>query len=193
MAEFAYPPLLSPLEHARDTLPPVLRTTPFFEWAQSLVVPFAQTDAALAEYVSGLAYPRLATGDALAALGSWVNEPQGGLDETEWRRLVLCAIAGRVSRDSWNRDSARALVVALVQSDDVTVETMSAGWVRWRAPLVWTPTHGWLMRASRTLAAGVPDGIMFQATLTPPGAMIWDSAPGWTSGLWSATLSRGVL
>ena len=193
MTSFAYPPLLSPLDHARDFLPPVLRTEPFFSYVQALLYPFARVDAELAEYVSGLAYPRLATGEALAALASWVDEPQGGMDETEWRRIVLGAISARVSRSNWTDDTARTTVSELTQSPSVVVDTSAAGWVRWRARLTWTPTQEWLTRASRTLARGVPDGLMFQAILVPDGALVWDSPPTWGVGLWCATLSRGVL
>jgi len=193
VASFAYPDLLSPLEHARSTLPPVLRTSPFFEWAQVLVAPFARVAAELAEYVSGLAYPRLATGDALAALASWVDEPRGGMDETEWRRLVLGAISARNSRANWTDDSARALVAEITQSPSVVVDTSAAGWVRWRARLTWRPTQEWLTRASATVAKGVPGGLMFQAILVPDGAFRWNQEPGWNVGLWCATLSRGVV
>lgn len=193
MASFAYPPLLSPVEHARDFLPPVLRTSPFFEWVQTLIAPFARVDAELAEYVSGLAYPALASGASLDALGSWVGEERGGLTEWEYRRIVLGALSARAARLEWTDATAIAFVEALTGSTGVTARTTSAGWLRLEAGLTWTPSIDWLTRASALARRTVRDGLMFEVVLVPAGGMIWTGSPGWNTGLWSAVLSRGVL
>jgi hypothetical protein len=189
VTSFAYPPLLSPLEHARDNLPPVLRTDPFFGYVQALIYPFARVDAELAEYVSGIAYPETATGEALAARASWVDEPRGGMDEFEWRRIVLGARSARNARRSWTDATALAMVEALFGDVSPTIRTAGAGSISIRARLRWTPTPEWIRRAEGVLRKGVKVGLMWEAIAYPEGAFIFDGLPGLDAGALSWYLS----
>lgn len=189
MSEFAYPPVLDPVEHVRDFLPPVLRASPFFEWAQSILTPLARLDAEVSGFVAGLAYPETATGDALAAVASWVDEPRGGMEEIEWRRIVLGARAARNARRSWTDATALAMVEALFGDVSPTIRTTAPGCIAIRARLRWTPTQEWIRRAEGVLRKGVKVGLMWEAIAYPEGAFIFDGLPGLDAGALSWYLS----
>jgi hypothetical protein len=182
---YVYPPILDPVQSLAD-LPPHIRGTGLTEaMVRAGLEVLSRTDAEAADLVSQLVYPETATGATLDAVGTWVGEARGGMDDGSYRQIVLGALAAVVCRQAWRWDHARAMLLALTgaAADDLVMEVLDGCQTRARALVRYHPTDLLVRRIDRVLARAHPPGWAWSLHMYPEGALIADEVPGADVGL----------
>lgn len=161
------------------------------DYAQAFAWPWSVMETDLLSLVSGLVDLGAAVGWVLDVAGKEVNEPRGGLSDTEYRRII----AGRrlsigstgSTADAW------AVLVALAGSDEGAIWLLHgpggvtpAVWMQ--ARVVFSPTAGYLLRAGAVMRDALPaDADAVVALYTTP-ALFFDGPGVFDSGVFAYNL-----
>ena len=147
-------------------------------FAQVLCWPWSVIEQGIESLAVGLADLDAADGWVTDVAGARVNEPRGGLDDTEYRRIVsgrrLAAGSLGTPRHVW------AVLVALAGDDEGAIVTLQAdtsgvtGVSMW-ARVSFTPTDSYLLRAGAVLRDALPLSAEADATLATAGTCLFDS------------------
>lgn len=184
MTTYPYPSVLDPADLWR-LLPPHVRGGGWGQMLRECMDEVSALDAEVADLVSQYVYRESASGAVLDALGSWVGEARGGLDESEYRQVVLGALSAVRCRQAWTWEAARAMLerLAAVRPEDLTLEMLAGCQTRAFGLVRYHPSDALVRRMDRVLARAHPPGWAWSLHLYPEGALIADEQPGADIGL----------
>ena len=125
--------------------------------------------------VDAFAHPELAEGPVLDFLGVHLSEPRGGLNDTEYRTILLGRLVAR-----WGRHGSPAVWrcwCALTSTTDGRLELLP-GFVGFRltTQIRWKASTAWAMRAAAILHEVVGHGWPYEALVALPDSVYFDGS-----------------
>lgn len=156
---------------------------------QTLTRPLAELDGNASSIYAGRVDLEQAKGVVLDLIGDTFNEPRGGLEDHEYRRLI----AGR--RVAWAGAVTPPRVwagwVALTDLRSGRLRNLGSASIQLEARVDWIPSSLFLDRAGRVVDALVGAGWEASALMAPPGTAHFNEHPGFTVGTFAYQLRTG--
>lgn len=163
--------------------PSTLLPSPQFDLLNALADPIRALDADAAGIMYGLDLSA-AVGAQLDQLGSWVDEPRGGLGDAEYRRIVGGRYAA--SRTGCAVTSVWEMWLALTgaQEGDARIVTDVPGVVYLEAQIDFVPSVSYLRRGYSVIRDTVAYPLPFVAAVGNSNTATWGGLNGWNLGAW---------
>lgn len=170
----------------RSLLPAPAAIPPGEDYAQALAYPWSLMEIGLEALVVGLVDIDAAAGGVLDLAGSRVGESRGGLDDTEYRRIIA---GRRLAIGSYGRPSDVAAVFAALTGAEVRLYRLASGPdLVMFGQVAWTPTTPYLKRAGAVLGDAVEYGVVVEASLYPTAGMLFDAGPPFDAGVFAYSI-----
>lgn len=143
-------------------------------YTDALWAPLVSIDERVGCLVAGVEDLNEAAGMTLDLLGDWASEERLGLGDAEYRRLIAgrrvalqaTVTAPAIYRGWLGLTDARTSPVATI--DETPTEVALLAWVDY------TPSSGWVQRASVVMRDIVSAGVSVYGMIAPPGTYVWD-------------------
>lgn len=175
-----------------------LRNNPQLQVLQGLASQLAEIEATSADMAYQLD-PAAAIGYKLDQAGARVGEPRGGLDDDEYRRIIMARELAAVSQGQasgvwamWLALSGAAPSQArifAVPADHVTVPSGATvpvpPQVYLEAAVTSPPSEPWKVRAAQVVRDSIAAPYEVTATLYVVSDLEWGGLPGWAVSSWA--------
>ena len=195
---FSYPLIGDWDAHVSGRSPSVLRTNPQWDFTRELAAQLEDIEASTASIVYELD-PALAVADRLDKAGARVFEPRGGLDDGEYRRIILAREVAGIAHGTAPGIWVTWLALAGVGSSLASIgrapgdpDHLPAGavipvppCVVLTAQITATPSIPFVRRAGVVIRDAIAAQYDVSATFLLSRSAVWAGAPGWTSGYWA--------
>jgi len=160
------------------------------DFVTALCKPWSEIEQAIETLTVGIVEPATAPMWVLEALGARVGEPVGGLEPTEYLRIIEGRRTSAASTGS--RVDVYATLLALTDATEgrfAVLEGSTSASIALSAYMSAVPSPTFLIRAARILRDAIPLGTEGEAVIRVASTMVWGEGPAWGSGTWGYTLS----
>lgn len=175
-----YPIQVDPRAQALSFMPSPFRSERSAKMLWALTDPLDEIDLSLAD-VAHQSSPDTAGSWMLEAIGARYNEPRGGLELEEYRRIVKARVIADTARgrrsDLWEVWSA----LIGTSGDNLSVRRLQISGspcVQFKARVVSMPGKAWRQRAANVLRIAVAEGVECFGVLYVADAVTLGVAPG---------------
>lgn len=193
MSSLVYPIIGDWSRYVAERVPSYLGRDPQWSVVLTLAAPLVALDASVASMTMGLD-PVIAVGAQLDQLGTWLDEPRAGLDDAEYRRIILGRQGAQTSDGGVSALWQVWLALTGIGASDANIVT-----VPWVSPLVWfearlqvEPTVPWRRRAGAVWRDSVAFPIDALGVVALATGLVWNTVSGWNIGSWGSALPYEV-
>jgi len=193
-APFVYPMIGDWTQYVAERAPSTLGPDPQWFATTILLDGLSELDASTASMVMGLD-PSAAVGAQLDQLGSWVDERRAGLDDAEYRRIVMGREAAQTSDGGLGAlwPLWLALTGAAPDSARIVVVPFTGAPIAYFEAIVLTePSVPFMKRAGDVLRDAVAFPIDAAGVVGLASGLSWNELPAWNSGTWGSVLPYEV-